>query len=326
VIENESSRAESRDENQTIFPLELNTMPGWAGSSWYWLRYMDVDAENEIASKEAIDYWQNVDLYIGGSEHATGHLLYSRFWNKFLKDMGIVPTEEPFQKLINQGMILGMSAYAYRLSVSLSSDEPFNGQFRSKSIYNIFISKNDLDKFKKDQILPSELEKRINEVLNDEKEGLIDNLDAKIINDSQCKFTIVSEDSTYDYTIEISFDPYRIDLSIIDDVTNVLDINAFKNHKIYSKDTDAEFFREESGKYIVSREVEKMSKSFYNVVNPDDICEEYGADTLRLYEMFLGPLEQAKPWNTAGITGVFGFLKKLWRLYADDNGLIVTHD
>ncbi|HLV50833.1 MAG TPA: class I tRNA ligase family protein, partial [Flavobacterium sp.] len=172
VIENESSRAESRDENQTIFPLELNTMPGWAGSSWYWLRYMDVDAENEIASKEAIDYWQNVDLYIGGSEHATGHLLYARFWNKFLKDMGIVPTEEPFQKLINQGMILGMSAYAYRLSVSLSSDKPFNGQFSSKSIYNIFISKNDLDKFKKDQILPSELEKRINEVLNDEKEGL----------------------------------------------------------------------------------------------------------------------------------------------------------
>src|SRR5690606_26444298 len=169
VIENESSRAESRDENQTIFPLELNTMPGWAGSSWYWLRYMDVDAENEIASKEAIDYWQNVDLYIGGSEHATGHLLYARFWNKFLKDMGIVPTEEPFQKLINQGMILGMSAYAYRLSVSLSSDKPFNGQFSSKSIYNIFISKNDLDKFKKDQIVPSELEKRINEVLNDEK-------------------------------------------------------------------------------------------------------------------------------------------------------------
>lgn len=313
-------------DHQTIFPLELNTMPGWAGSSWYWLRYMDADNENEMASKEAIDYWQNVDLYIGGSEHATGHLLYSRFWNKFLKDMGIVPTEEPFQKLINQGMILGMSAYAYRLSVSLSSDKPFNGQFSSKSIYNIFISKNDLDKFKKDQILPSELEKRINEVLNDEKEGLIDNLDAKIIDDSQCKFTIVSEDLTYDYKIEISFDPYRIDLSIIDEVTNILDVNAFKSHKIYSSDSDAEFILEDNKNYIVGREVEKMSKSFYNVVNPDDICNEYGADTLRLYEMFLGPLEQAKPWNTAGITGVFGFLKKLWRLYADDNGLIVTND
>src|SRR5690606_24421298 len=123
----------------TIFPLELNTMPGWAGSSWYWLRYMDANNENEFASQQAIDYWQNVDLYIGGSEHATGHLLYSCFWNKFLKDMGIVPTEEPFQKLINQGMILGNSAYAYRLSISVLTKNPFNGQFGSKSIYNIFI-------------------------------------------------------------------------------------------------------------------------------------------------------------------------------------------
>lgn len=316
----------SEVENQTIFPLELNTMPGWAGSSWYWLRYMDADNDNEMASKEAIDYWQNVDLYIGGSEHATGHLLYSRFWNKFLKDMGIVPTEEPFQKLINQGMILGNSAYAYRLSVSVLTKNPFNGQFGSKSIYNIFISKNDLDKFKKDQTLPNDLEKRVNEILKAEKESFINKIDDKIVDESQFKFRIISEDSSCDYTIEISFDPYRIDLSIIDDVTNVLDMNAFKNHKIYSKDTDAEFFIEESGKYIVSREVEKMSKSFYNVINPDDICEEYGADTLRLYEMFLGPLEQSKPWNTAGITGVFGFLKKLWRLYADDNGLVVTND
>ncbi|MEG0917257.1 MAG: class I tRNA ligase family protein [Myroides sp.] len=320
VIPNES------EGSQTIFPLELNTMPGWAGSSWYWLRYMDADNDNEMASKEAIDYWQNVDLYIGGSEHATGHLLYSRFWNKFLKDMGIVPTEEPFQKLINQGMILGNSAYAYRLSVSVLTKNPFNGQFGSKSIYNIFISKNDLDKFKKDQTLPNDLEKRVNEILKAEKESFINKIDDKIVDESQFKFRIISGDSSCDYTIEISFDPYRIDLSIIDDVTNVLDINAFKNHKIYSKDTDAEFFIEESGKYIVSREVEKMSKSFYNVINPDDICEEYGADTLRLYEMFLGPLEQSKPWNTAGITGVFGFLKKLWRLYADDNGLIVTND
>ena len=237
----------------TIFPLELNTMPGWAGSSWYWLRYMDAENENEMASKEAIDYWQNVDLYIGGSEHATGHLLYSRFWNKFLKDINIVPTEEPFQKLINQGMILGMSAFVYRTEDS-----------------KILVSKNKIE----DKIVY----------------------------------------------------PIHADLSVINDITNELDIEAFKNHPLYSDYKDVEFILDENGKYIVGREVEKMSKSKYNVVNPDDICNEYGADTLRLYEMFLGPLEQAKPWNTAGITGVFGFLKKLWRLYTDDNGLIVTND
>lgn len=239
----------SEVENQTIFPLELNTMPGWAGSSWYWLRYMDVDNENEMASKEAIDYWQNVDLYIGGSEHATGHLLYSRFWNKFLKDFNIVPTEEPFQKLINQGMILGMSAIVYRVSGT-----------------NKHVSKN--------------------------LKG--------------------------DYEVE----ELRVDVSLVN-VSDEIDIEGLRNWIPEFK--EAEFILE-NGKYYVGREVEKMSKRWYNVVNPDDICNEYGADTLRLYEMFLGPLEQSKPWNTAGITGVFGFLKKLWRLYADDNGLIVTND
>ncbi len=249
VMQNVSSRAESRDENQTIFPLELNTMPGWAGSSWYWLRYMDVDAKNEIASKEAIDYWQNVDLYIGGSEHATGHLLYSRFWNKFLKDMGIVPTEEPFQKLINQGMILGMSAIVYRVSGT--------NKYVSKNLKN-------------------------------------------------------------DYEVE----EIRVDVNLVN-ASDEIDIEGLRNWIPEFK--EAEFILE-NGKYYVGREVEKMSKSKFNVVNPDEICEEYGADTLRLYEMFLGPLEQAKPWNTAGITGVFGFLKKLWKLYADDNGLIVTNE
>ena len=239
-------------DDKTIYPLELNTMPGWAGSSWYWMRYMDAHNLNEFASKEALEYWQNVDLYIGGSEHATGHLLYSRFWNKFLKDKGFAPTEEPFKKLINQGMILGMSAFVYR-----SED--------SKKLYS---------------------------------KGLIGNL---------------------------SVHPIHVDLAVINDVTNELDIEKFKTHPLYSDYKDAEFILE-NGKYIVGREVEKMSKSKYNVVNPDDICNEYGADTLRLYEMFLGPLEQAKPWNTAGITGVFGFLKKLWRLYFDDNGLMVTNN
>jgi leucyl-tRNA synthetase len=237
-------------DHKTVFPLELNTMPGWAGSSWYWMRYMDAQNQSEFASQEALQYWQNVDLYIGGSEHATGHLLYSRFWNKFLKDLGYAPTEEPFKKLINQGMILGMSAFVYR-----SED--------AKTLYS---------------------------------KGLI--ADKKV-------------------------QPIHVDLACINDITNELDLEKFKVHPLYAEYKDAEFVLE-NGKFIVGREVEKMSKSKYNVVNPDDICQEYGADTLRLYEMFLGPLEQAKPWNTAGITGVFGFLKKLCRLYFDENGLLVT--
>jgi leucyl-tRNA synthetase len=239
-------------DNVNIFPLELNTMPGWAGSSWYWMRYMDAQNENDFASEDALKYWESVDLYIGGSEHATGHLLYSRFWNKFLKDRGYAPTEEPFKKLINQGMILGMSAFVYR-----SED--------SKTFYS---------------------------------KGLIQ---GKNVN------------------------PIHVDLSCINDITNELDIEKFKSHPLYTDYKDAEFVLE-NGKYIVGREVEKMSKSKYNVVSPDDICDEYGADTLRLYEMFLGPLEQSKPWNTAGITGVSGFLKKLWRLYFDDNGSVIVND
>ncbi|RZJ27811.1 MAG: leucine--tRNA ligase, partial [Flavobacterium sp.] len=235
-------------DNVNVFPLELNTMPGWAGSSWYWLRYMDPQNNDEFVSKEAEDYWQNVDLYIGGSEHATGHLLYSRFWNKFMFDRGLVQNDEPFKKLINQGMILGTSAFAHRLEGT-----------------NTFVSKGKIDGRK---------------------------------------------------TQAIHADVYFVNAS------EELDIDAFKKWR--PDFADAEFITEDNGKFIVTREVEKMSKSKYNVVNPDDICNEYGADTLRLYEMFLGPLEQSKPWNTAGITGVFGFLKKLWRLYFDDHGLVVT--
>ena len=239
-------------DNQTIFPLELNTMPGWAGSSWYWLEYMmEKDARGTFPTKAVVDYWQNVDLYVGGSEHATGHLLYSRFWNKFLKDRGFAPTEEPFKKLINQGMILGMSAFAYRLEGT-----------------NTFVSKNQI----KGQ----------------------------------------------------SVQPIHVDVSLLKDTSDELDIDKFK---VWRKEfANAEFILEEDGKYITGREVEKMSKSKYNVVNPDDICEQYGADTLRLYEMFLGPLEQAKPWNTAGISGVYNFLRKLWRLYFNDNGWQVTDE
>jgi len=221
-----------------IYPLELNTMPGWAGSSQYFNRYMDPRNDEAIFSPEAIGYWQDVDLYIGGSEHATGHLLYSRFWQKFMFDRGYVPKDEYAQKLINQGMITGTSAIVYRISGT-----------------NKYVSS-----------------------------GL-----------------------KGDYTTE----ELRVDVNLIN-VSNELDIEALRNWQPEYK--DAEFILEKD-KYIVGREVEKMSKRWYNVVNPDAICEEYGADSLRLYEMFLGPLEQSKPWNTAGITGVHSFLKKLWRLF-----------
>ncbi|MDD2985434.1 class I tRNA ligase family protein [Flavobacterium sp.] len=294
-------------DNQTIFPLELNTMPGWAGSSWYWMRYMDAQNEEEFASKEALDYWQNVDLYIGGSEHATGHLLYARFWNKFLKDRGFAPTEEPFKKLINQGMILGMSAFVYRLESITYIDLKYQNE-----IFNSSISNEAWLRDKKKAIFNTGVKKQL--LLSFNRRN-----DFSILNSS-----IADLDSNNEI-LSLNVAPIHVDLAVINDITNELDIEKFKNHPLYVDYKDAEFILED-GKYIVGREVEKMSKSKYNVVNPDEICNEYGADTLRLYEMFLGPLEQAKPWNTAGITGVFGFLKKLWRLYFDDNGLNVTND
>ena len=227
---------------------ELSTMPGWAGSSWYWYRYMasaEDRNENVFAPEKAIEYWKDVDLYIGGSEHATGHLLYSRFWNKFLKDLGYVGEEEPFKKLINQGMIQGRSNFVYRLN-----DEEGKGT-------NTFVS-----------------------------HGLI---------------------SSYKTTA------LHVDVNIVQ--TEVLDLDAFKKSR--SEYIDADFIFENE-KYICGVEVEKMSKSKFNVVSPDDIIEKYGADTLRMYEMFLGPLEQSKPWNTNGIEGVYKFLRKFWKLFHDD--------
>lgn len=231
------------------FPLEQTTMPGWAGSSWYDLRYMDPHNEEAPISKEAESYWQNVDLYIGGNEHATGHLLYTRFWHKFLKDQGVISQEEPFKKLINQGMILGTSAFAYRVE----------GE-------NKFVSKG----LKKDY-----------------------------------KTTAM-----------------HVDVNMVN-ASDELDLEAFKN---WRDDLSGAEFILEDGKFVVAREVEKMSKSKYNVVNPDDIIAQYGADTLRMYEMFLGPLEQSKPWNTAGISGVHNFLKKLWRLYQNEEDWNITED
>ena len=230
-----------------IYPLELNTMPGWAGSSQYFNRYMDPDNDEEIFSQEAINYWQDVDLYIGGSEHATGHLLYSRFWQKFMFDKGWVPKDEYAKKHINQGMILGTSAFVYRVE----------GE-------NKFLSK-----------------------------GLINGVKTQAI---------------------------HADVSLINS-SNELDIEGFKKWRPENK--EAEFILED-GKFLVEREAEKMSKSKYNVVSPDAICDQYGADSLRMYEMFLGPLEQAKPWNTAGITGVHSFLKKMWKLYHNGDSFSVS--
>ncbi|MFJ1426844.1 leucine--tRNA ligase [Capnocytophaga canimorsus] len=295
----------SEGQGEAVYPLELNTMPGWAGSSWYWLRYMDAHNENEFASQESLNYWQNVDLYIGGSEHATGHLLYSRFWNKFLKDRGFIQSEEPFQKMINQGMILGTSAFVYRLGFvfpykreeDLIEDTPTSSEYYP----SIFVSKG---------IEEIEIKRKLKE----------------FINLNQGEFVSLKEQidlGHFNEEPEIFMYPIHADVSLVN-ASSELDIEGFKQWR--PDFADAEFILDENGKYIVGHEVEKMSKSKYNVVNPDDICEQYGADTLRLYEMFLGPLEQAKPWNTAGITGVSGFLKKFYNLYFDGDAVSISDE
>ena len=320
-------------DNQTVFPLELNTMPGWAGSSWYWLEYMmEKDARGTFPTKAVVDYWQNVDLYVGGSEHATGHLLYSRFWNKFLKDRGFAPTEEPFKKLINQGMILGMSAFAYRatyvckISLKNKNKEEYE---EFKVTLNVFVSLDHLEDFVaflENSNIPFMTK---NGKLKEESERLLIN---KII---EKKFGDSYSIINFEFE-SIIITPIHVDISLLKDTSDELDMLKFRE---WRKDYNNASFFTKSGELILdseeidnkeaflcAREVEKMSKSKYNVVNPDDICKQYGADTLRLYEMFLGPLEQAKPWNTAGISGVYNFLRKLWRLYFNDNGWQVTDE
>ena len=277
--------------NKTVYPLELNTMPGWAGSSYYFNRYMDPNNENEFASKESLDYWKEVDLYIGGSEHATGHLLYARFWQKFLFDKGLVPVDEFAKKLINQGMILGESAFVYRWEYGLKNQK--------RKV--VFISRGIIeDSIEKGTMLVNH---------NKDLEDLVYRLS------SFHGEPIFSSETQWSH-----FTPLHVDLSLLKTegeginkkYTNELLQELFIEWRQEFKDAEFIF---ENGKYIVGREVEKMSKSKYNVVNPDAICEEYGADSLRLFEMFLGPLEQAKPWKTSGISGVHSFLKKLWKLY-----------
>ena len=255
------------------YAYETTTMPGWAGSSWYYLRYMDPKNELEFASRKATDYWKEVDLYIGGAEHATGHLLYVRFWTKFLKDLDLISIHEPAKKLINQGMIQGSSAFAYRID----------------SI-NVFISAGLFAKY-----IHAELN------LKKGKAYLLE-----LLSSNNIKELIPALEKSP----EVSLSKLHVDVSMVENM--VLNIAKFKNWREDFK--NSQFILEE-GRYLCDSEVEKMSKSKHNVVSPDEICEQYGADCLRLYEMFLGPLEQSKPWNTNGITGVSGFIRKLWRLY-----------
>ncbi|MDP4599947.1 MAG: leucine--tRNA ligase [Polaribacter sp.] len=283
-------------DNETIFPLELNTMPGWAGSSWYFNRYMDAKNANEFASKEALNYWKEVDLYIGGSEHATGHLLYARFWQKFLFDKGFVPVDEFAKKLINQGMILGESAFVFKATTFVKNgcDIDKSNDHVIEKIPTVFVSRN---LFTSD----NEFETVVKEYL----------LDKKLLNPNFVDLVLITKT------------PLHSDVSLVNS-SNELDIEGFKNWRTEFKDSI--FITEEDGTFKASREVEKMSKSKYNVVNPDEICEEYGADALRLFEMFLGPLEQTKPWKTSGISGVYSFLKKLWKLFYKEDLLLISDE
>ena len=283
---------------QGEYEYELSTMPGWAGSSWYFFRYMDPHNENEFVSKSAQDYWQNVDLYIGGSEHATGHLLYSRFWTKFLYDMDYVTVDEPFKKLINQGMIQGRSNFVYALRLAFND---VHEDFKHVRLPEFYVSKGLRDQAVDESITIEDREyaRSIIEYevdkLNEQHKGLnlsFESMDLKVVSTIHVDVSLVKND--------------------------ILDIEAFRNWR--PDLNNAVVIPERSGDYICGFEVEKMSKSKYNVVNPDDVISQYGADTLRLYEMFLGPLEQFKPWNTNGIDGVYKFLKKLWRLFHDDQG------
>lgn len=282
----------SRIDNKTVFPLELNTMPGFAGSSAYYLRYMDPHNDNALVSAEADSYWREVDLYVGGTEHATGHLIYSRFWNKFLHDIGVSAVEEPFRKLVNQGMIQGRSNFVYRINRKAPSDSPRGG------------------------------EGRLSDANLSSPTGRVEGAVTALLSPQQGEtegaspvFVSLGLKDRYDTT------PLHVDVNIVHG--DVLDIDAFRKWR--PEYANAEFVLEE-GKYVCGWAVEKMSKSMYNVVNPDMIVDKYGADTLRLYEMFLGPVEQSKPWDTNGIDGCHRFLKKFWALFYGREGGLLADD
>lgn len=271
------ARAASNWKYDGKYDYEHSTMPGWAGSSWYFLRYMDAANGSEFASKQLTDYWQQVDLYIGGSEHATGHLLYVRFWTKFLKDLGYIAIDEPAKKLINQGMIQGRSNFVYSLIGT-----------------KLFISSEIVKAYTNTTLTRTQLQDLI-----------------------KTKFPNIDSEAVDSLRIQKLY----VDINIVNN--DILNKEKFKTLNT-GDNSEAEFLTSDSGEYICDWEIEKMSKSKYNVQTPDDIAEKFGSDTLRLYEMFLGPLEQSKPWNTNGITGVHGFLKKLWKLFYGTGSLVIT--
>ncbi len=309
----ESPLANAKDwEKQLGLPegckMETDTMPGYAGSSWYFLRYMDPQNSSELVSKEAQEYWQNVDFYVGGSEHAVGHLLYSRFWHKFLKDIGKVSTEEPFKKMVNQGMIQGVSAFAYGVWINFGH-------------YNNDSSLDDSHSIAQD--LPQPIFIISDEMYNN---VLVNGRDEKLeeyIKQNYGEFNLLEfykRNGVSGLTYELTVAKLTVDINCLRDKSDELDIDRFKgNSNIRPEFQKCDIFLEER-KYITKREVEKMSKSKFNVVNPDAIIDQHGADTFRMYEMFLGPIDTAKPWDTNGISGVANFLRKFWRLYFDDMG------
>ncbi|MGI4761604.1 MAG: class I tRNA ligase family protein [Janthinobacterium lividum] len=292
------------------YEFELSTMPGWAGSSWYYLRYMDPHNADRFVSEEAEQYWGQVDLYMGGAEHATGHLLYSRFWYLFLKDLGLVTANEPFQKLINQGMILGRSSFVYRLNLTYKQPDAA-GQLQPVDGPTIYVSKNVYEQH--DAANPYEALK--------DRQGKVRASLKEIVGKLRTPIGENGSLATAEFGNPL-FTPLHVDVSIVDN--DVLDTEAFKKWR--PDYADAEFILEDDGRYICGSEVEKMSKAKFNVVNPDVLVAQYGADALRLYEMFLGPLEQFKPWNTNGISGVATFLKKFWRLFHPEDGALAVTD
>lgn len=288
--------------------MEYNTMPGWAGSSWYFLRYMDPTNDNEFVAKDKVAYWQNVDLYIGGAEHATGHLLYARFWTKFLHDLGYIPFDEPFKKMINQGMIQGNSALVYI----------FIPVFNIKGVSFKEFSKESMKISWDTSMQPLLISKEIFDKINSGMEVPL--LDKWIKKEIPRRSKLYGKEVEYLKEESFSYHHY-IDVNHVKN--DILDKDAIRNW--LGRFNNAQFLEPDKD-YVCDRIIEKMSKSKYNVQTPDELVEKFGADTLRCYEMFLGPLEQHKPWDTQGITGVHGFLKKLWRLYHDDNGFNVSDE
>ncbi len=288
---------------------ETNTMPGYAGSSWYFLRYMDPHNDEEFASREATDYWEQVDVYIGGTEHAVGHLLYSRMWTKVLADLGCISFDEPFRKLVNQGMIQGSSRLAFKLAVTRSANMAAHSyRVNADGLFEMDLTES-ISVIQPAIYISKEIRNAIihNNLSDEIREEL-----ASFIKEELLKYNTAKV--TFDCTMDLMI-PIRVDVSFVDG--EKLDVNQFRSWR--PENSNAVFFPNEE-EFICGVEVEKMSKSKYNVVNPDDIVAQYGADTFRMYEMFLGPIEVSKPWDTKGIEGVHRFLKKLWRLYVNEAG------